>query len=66
MTIPAIIESILNTPELQGTSIELAALVARRRIKMSGAESIYADAIAEVSEFWIRAGGTVESSATET
>lgn len=52
MKINAIIEVILRTPALNGSRLELAALVAR-----DGQQ----DAIDEVAEFWRRNGGTVES-----
>jgi deoxyribose-phosphate aldolase len=52
MTIPAIIEVILRTPDLENKRIHLAALVARDG---------HADAVKEVADFWRNAGGKVES-----
>jgi hypothetical protein len=52
MKIESVIRVILDTPKLKGTFIELAALAAR-----TGAS----DAVAEVSAFWRKLGGTVES-----
>lgn len=61
MTIPAIIEVILRTPSLQGTSIGLAAHVARNEIRAG--RTAVVGSVKDVADFWRRNGGTVEGGA---
>lgn len=54
MTLDQIIDTLLRTPEVKGTRLELAALCARDK---------HPPAMQEVTEFWTNNGGTVQESA---
>lgn len=53
MTIPRIVETFLNTPSVQGTRLELAALAAQ-------GPKPDPDAVDEVAKAWSDLGGVVE------